>query len=634
MKHHRFKIAVVDSGVDTSHKRLRNCSVSGCNIVENDGKVIITENEFYDDVGHGTAVAAIIHRFVPDAEIVGIKIFSEEQQADEVLVCKALERCLEDEAIKIINLSLGIAKGYKTKKLEELCEQAYSKNIILIASANNIGEECYPAYFDSVIAVSSGYIKDKFDYGYVGPSGVNFIAKGVTQRIAWKDGGYKITSGTSYATPHFTGIVASFLQNMDRGINYPIGNLLHHLKKSAKTGIRPLIQNEEIIHNKLNPGPKVNINEMVFYHKDELSGTKKVALFPVCEKEFSTLLKFSHTCPFEITTYYDYPRFLRKKSSDIQSEDIKTTIDDSDFEEFDTIVLGYFLEQQFDVNVLMGIELIEKGLSKHKNFVVWDFKTYNFIKKEIATNFTTYRGKVVVPYTDKVFEQNLFNLLPDVSVPVITVIGSSNKQGKITAQMRLRCLLTNEGYKVSHIITEPQGILLDADYCFPYGKNQTINIDEARWGEHLYNVFKAVNHHKEPHLMLTGTQGCIIPRVKDLTDMTSSDNLKSLKYLISTLPDAVICALNPEDTLDMVERIMKTIDIFTNAKILFFTMHPFMREVITNDKGITFTDNKVLDKYELNEKMQYIEKMSKIPVLDIMDLNNDKKILNIIEAAF
>jgi hypothetical protein len=84
----------------------------------------------------------------------------------------------------------------------------------------------------------------------------------------------------------------------------------------------------------------------------------------------------------------------------------------------------------------------------------------------------------------------------------------------------------------------------------------------------------------------------------------------------------------------MVENIMKTIDIFTNAKILFFTMHPFMREVITNDKGATFTNNKILDKKELNEKMQYIEKMSKVPVLDIMDSDNDKKILTIIEATF
>lgn len=632
MKHHNFKIAVVDSGIDASHKRLKNCSISGCNIVESEGKVSVVENEFYDDVGHGTAVVAIIHRFVPNVEIFGVKIFSEEQQADESLLGKALERCLEDEAIKIINLSLGIAKGYKTKELKRLCEQAYSKNVIIIASANNAGKECYPAYFDSVIAVTSGYIKDKFDYGYVGDSGVNFIAKGVTQRIAWKDGGYKITSGTSYATPHFTGIVASYLLNS--GNNLSINKLLALLKKSAKTGIRPLIQNEEILHDGFNLSPKVNIKEKVFYHKNELKKIKKVALFPVCEKEFSTLLKFPHNCPFKITQYYDYPRFLRIKSSDIPSENIKTSIEDSDFEKFDTIVLGYFLEQQFDVNVLMGIELIEKGLNKDKSFVVWDFKTHNFIKKEIETNFKNYKGEVIVPYADKLLGQNLFNHLPDVSVPVITVIGSSNKQGKITIQMRLRNLLADEGYKVSHVITEPQGILLDADYCFPYGKNQTINIDEACWGEHLYSVFRAINYHKEPHLILTGTQGCLIPRIKNLTEMTSSDNLKSLKYLISTLPDAVICALNPEDTLDMIENIMKTIDIFTNAKILFFTMHPFMREVVTNDKGITFTNNKVLDKNELNEKMQYIEKMSKIPVLDIMDLDNSKKILNIIETAF
>lgn len=632
MKHHNFKVAVVDSGIDASHKRLKNCSISGCHIVESEGKVSVVENEFYDDVGHGTAVAAIIHRFVPNVEIFAVKIFSEKQQADETLLCKALERCLEDEAIKIINLSLGIAKAYKTKELKRLCEQAYSKNVIIIASANNAGEECYPAYFDSVIAVTSGYIKDKFDYGYVGDSGVNFIAKGVTQRIAWKDGGYKITSGTSYATPHFTGIVASYL--LDSGNNLSVNKLLAHMKKSAKTGIRPLIQNEEILHDGLNLSPKVNIKEKVFYHKNELKGVKKLALFPVCEKEFSTLLKFPYSCPFEITQYYDYPRFLRIKPSNIPSENIKTSIEDSDFEKFDTIVLGYFLEQQFDVNVLMGIEFIEKGLSKNKNFIVWDFKTNNFIKKEIETNFKTYKGEVIVPYADKLLGQNLFNHLPDVSVPVITVIGSSNKQGKITAQMRLRNLLEDEGYKVSHIITEPQGILLDADYCFPYGKNQTINIDEACWGEHLYSVFKAINYYKEPHLILTGAQGCLIPRIKDLTEMTSSDNLKSLKYLISTLPDAVICALNPEDTLDMVENIMKTIDIFTNAKILFFTMHPFMREVVTNDKGITFTNNKVLDKIELNEKMQYIEKMSKIPVLDVMDSDNSKEILNIIETAF
>ena len=632
MKYHNFKIAIVDSGIDASHKRLKNCFISGCSIVKSEGTVSVNENEFYDDVGHGTAVAAIIHRFVPSVELVGVKIFSEDQQADEAMLSKALERCLKDDAIKIINLSLGITKGYKTDELKRLCELAYSKNVIIIASANNAGEECYPAYFKSVIAVTSGYIKDKFDYGYVGDLGVNFIAKGVTQRVAWKEGGYKITSGTSYATPHFVGIVATYLLNS--GNNMPINELLSYLKKSAKTGIRPLIQNEKILHSEYNLRLKVNIKGKVFYHKSELIGIKKIALFPVCEKEFSTLLKFPQNCPFEIVQYYDYPRFLKIRPFGIPLEKIKTSIGNSDLERFDTIVLGYFLEQEFDVNVMMGIELIEKGLSRNKNFIVWDFKTHNFIKKEIETNFKNYTGKVIVPHADELLGQNLANHLPDVSIPVLSVIGSSNKQGKITAQMQLRNILTKEGYRVSHVITEPQGILLDADYCFPYGKNQTINIDETCWGEHLYSVFRVINYHKEPHLILTGTQGGLIPRIKDLAEMTSTDNLKSLKYLISTLPDAVICALNPEDTLDMVERLINTINIFTNAKILFFTMHPFMREVITNNKGITYTNNKVLDKTELNERMQFIQERSKFPVLDIMDIENNKKILNIIEGAF
>ena len=57
-----MKIAIIDSGIDVNHIRLKDCKVIGVSLkYSEDDKLIVSDN-WVDNLGHGTACAAIIHK--------------------------------------------------------------------------------------------------------------------------------------------------------------------------------------------------------------------------------------------------------------------------------------------------------------------------------------------------------------------------------------------------------------------------------------------------------------------------------------------------------------------------------------------------------------------------------------------
>ena len=56
------KIAVIDSGIDTSHKKLKELQLLDDIAIVEDGVKLNVENGGGDVYGHGTAVAGIIHK--------------------------------------------------------------------------------------------------------------------------------------------------------------------------------------------------------------------------------------------------------------------------------------------------------------------------------------------------------------------------------------------------------------------------------------------------------------------------------------------------------------------------------------------------------------------------------------------
>ena len=99
-----IRVAVVDSGVDPAHPRIRVAGGVAMS-VGGDGRIEQT-GEIADTAGHGTACAGIILKKAPAASIYSVRIFDESLSADGSVLVAALRWCL-DEEMDVVNLSLG-----------------------------------------------------------------------------------------------------------------------------------------------------------------------------------------------------------------------------------------------------------------------------------------------------------------------------------------------------------------------------------------------------------------------------------------------------------------------------------------------------------------------------------------------
>ena len=117
-----------------------------------------------------------------------------------------------DAGAKIMNMSFT---GPMDPLLERIVKAAAEKGVIFIAAAGNNGPKgapVYPAAYPEVIAVTATDEKDKLygkanrgDYISIAAPGVDIIAPALK-------GSYELSSGTSMAAAHVSGVVALLLE--------------------------------------------------------------------------------------------------------------------------------------------------------------------------------------------------------------------------------------------------------------------------------------------------------------------------------------------------------------------------------------------------------------------------------------
>jgi subtilisin family serine protease len=202
-------VAVIDSRIDTGHPDLAG--------------VLAGE---YDAVGaaapahsHGTAMAGAIAAHskligvAPKVKLLAVRAFSgsgESAQSTTFNVLKALDWAASKNA-RIVNMSFA---GPPDVMLQEMLAKASARGIVLIAAVGNDGPRAaplYPAADAHVIGVTATDADDKLmPQANRGPQ-VAVSAPGVEVLAAAPDGAYQVTSGTSIAAAHATGVAALLL---------------------------------------------------------------------------------------------------------------------------------------------------------------------------------------------------------------------------------------------------------------------------------------------------------------------------------------------------------------------------------------------------------------------------------------
>jgi subtilisin family serine protease len=203
------RVAVIDSGVEADHPAVGG-RVSYAAMVDEGGEIGVDTSPHADDFGHGTACAGIIRSFAPECELTSVKVLGSGLRGTGAVFAAGLRWAI-DNGMHVCNLSLGSTKRDFFALLHELTDEAYFRNVVLVAAANNMPLASYPSTYASVVSVASHDVHDPGVF-YVNPEPpVEFGALGIDVRVAWKDGEWITATGNSFATPHIAGLVARLL---------------------------------------------------------------------------------------------------------------------------------------------------------------------------------------------------------------------------------------------------------------------------------------------------------------------------------------------------------------------------------------------------------------------------------------
>ena len=204
------KVAVVDSGIEYDHPAVGGQVCGGVNVEWDETvkeKLRFEPVEQSSDLaGHGTACAGIIHKIAPDAKLYSVRVLGTNMGGRAYQFAAGVDWAVEN-GMDVVNLSLSTSKKDYFAMFHSITDEAYFKNIMVVSAASNFDEPSFPSLYSSVFSVASHAGKDPYTYYYNPTPPVEFGAPGIDLRVAWKDHGYVISTGNSFAAPHIAGIV-------------------------------------------------------------------------------------------------------------------------------------------------------------------------------------------------------------------------------------------------------------------------------------------------------------------------------------------------------------------------------------------------------------------------------------------
>jgi subtilisin family serine protease len=289
-----IKVAVIDTGIDLDHPIFAGRLAppeEWKDFVDGDAtpqEVGTTADPGY---GHGTGVAGIILQVAPKATILPLRVLNQNGSGDLDDVVQAIDWAIAKGA-QVINLSLGSAENQESLTTE--LQYAASKRVYVVASAGNDGVLdgiTYPAattYWEGeqgfvfgIGSVNSDDILSSFsNYGWY----LFGLAPGESIFSAFPDDRSASFTGTSFATPIFSGAIALGLTELPSGADTTA--FFNYLTRSVRSGDiqgqnyaargtihigRGRLDIESLIRNLPGWTPKVGYGETAFLQNGSFS---------------------------------------------------------------------------------------------------------------------------------------------------------------------------------------------------------------------------------------------------------------------------------------------------------------------------------------------------------------------------
>lgn len=572
------RIVVMDSGVSSKH----DWGASICDGLtikcDRDGICQTILGEYEDDIGHGTAVAHSILKISPDAQIVPIKILDGDTEASfDVLLAGLLYVC-ENIVCDLVHISAGILYIEDYKKLNDLLGRLLEKNILIVAAFDNDGYITYPAACPQAIGVDVvNFNEEKNVYYVVENSVIDVVVADVYHRLRWVSPPQIIIKGSSFSCCTVTGLLANYIQTQTERISREQAIDVLKSKKQAKC-----IQTRPRTQTTWEKGKKF------------VKNMHKAIVFPF-NKEIHALAANEKDLLYEITGYFDIRQSGRvgKAVSDVlphvpdNKKQIQNVHDIPWESDFDTVICGHCDEISHLAKHDYMADIIYKAQKHHK-------KVYSFDPIDSTEYIYENEKKSPFFYPQICVEdvpENRFNRLRERLTPVLGVFGTSSCQGKMTLQMELRKRFIKDGYRVTHISTEPNGYLLGCDSVYPIGYHSACDVHDVQAIQLVNEMIWDITEGDDRDLIIVGGQSGTINY--DYNNLRHY-NLMQHELICATNPDVVALCVNPHDEIEYIQRTMNYFYSFNGQRVRILILYPIL--LLANQLGYGIRHKKLSQK--------------------------------------
>lgn len=206
------RVAVIDTALDAAHPALAGAVAADFNALGEAG--IGAE-------AHGTAIAGILAAratmkgIAPGADVLSVSAFRSSDggaaRSSTLALVKGIDWALAKGA-RVVNMSFA---GPADPLLGKAIAEATGQGMVFVAAAGNAGPgapAAYPAAFPETIAVTATDSADRLYAKANRGSYVTLAAPGVDIMAPAPKGRYELSSGTSMAAAHVSGVVALLLE--------------------------------------------------------------------------------------------------------------------------------------------------------------------------------------------------------------------------------------------------------------------------------------------------------------------------------------------------------------------------------------------------------------------------------------
>jgi subtilisin family serine protease len=207
------RVAIIDSGVDPVHPRLTGLTLRDDVAVVSDGvQLRVEDGGGHDAYGHGTAIAGVIRALAPEAELGSFRVLDAELASRTIIIREGVRQAM-DRDYQVLNCSFGCRGDARfVMDYKAWIDEAYLTGRHVVAACNNFDFSTpeWPGWFPTVNTVNMARLEGARWLRRPGHL-VEFAAAGHDVEVAWTGGGARRVTGSSYAAPVVSALLARLL---------------------------------------------------------------------------------------------------------------------------------------------------------------------------------------------------------------------------------------------------------------------------------------------------------------------------------------------------------------------------------------------------------------------------------------